>query len=509
MVEETQEDSSYRERITCDMKSKGLLDEYYVDTINIGSAEDLLRSEVQEHTLALKEHVGFRYVRFWRLFSKKLFIDVYLQEGEFNFSRLDSILDFLVEHDMKPHMELGFKPKRIHKNVESALLYLDYETKYIEPKQWGRLMEAFILHLNKRYGRKEVNTWRFELWFDEWENDRDAAIEKYFDLFDVTYEKVRKHSESISIGGCSLSLGYTTQNMHKDFLTMWAKRAYQPDYISVMSYAYVQGIENKEIYSKRNTDMSSLLHGLHKMKEDMKSCGFEHTNILVSEWNLTISDRNHINDTCFKAAYIMKNMIEVYGEVKGIGYFSGSDYLSEYYDSNTILYGGTGLLSKHTIFKPSAYAFSFLHKLYPNFIDKGKQYMLTSDGHTSYAIVCYNMKELNHNYYYTKEDRLDREHLWKYYENQEDMQLQFHLEDVEDGEYQIKIHRLNQTYGSVFDMWAELGFHTNLSSNDINYLKDHASPKLTIHRKRTSLACLSFDVTLETNEIMLIRISKL
>lgn len=494
--------------ISCSVTTQEKMNDVWSDMINIGSAEDLLRSEVQHHVVALHEQLGFRYIRFWRPFSKKLFIDVYLQEGEFNFTRLDSIFDFLVEHHMKPHIELGFKPKRIHKNVETALLYLDYETKYIEPMQWGRLIDAFLHHLIKRYGRAEVSTWRLELWFNEWEADVSESMGKYFALFDITYDMARKYSEGISVGGCGISLGYTL-NLNREFLAQWAKRKHKPDFLSVMSFAYVQGKENKEVYSKRNTDMSGLLHGLQMMKQEMQLTGFHDTKLIVSEWNLTISDRNHINDSCFKGAYIIKNMIDVYNEIDGIGYFCGSDYLSEYYDSNTMLYGGTGLISKDTIMKPSAYAYSFLHKLYPYYVDKGSQYIISSDRHNSYAIVCHHVKGLNHNYYYTREDKLDRENLWKYFEDQDSDTLRFDLQDVEDGSYQIKIRRVNEEHGSVLDMWAELGFHNNLSSGDIAYIQKHCSPKLFIQTQETMEGHLCFEITLEANEIALIRIGKL
>ena len=41
----------------------------------------------------------------------------------------------------------------------------------------------------------------------------------------------------------------------------------------------------------------------------MAESGIEETYpVYVTEWNLTISDRNYINDTCFKGAYVVKNI---------------------------------------------------------------------------------------------------------------------------------------------------------------------------------------------------------
>ena len=55
------------------------------DMINIGAAEDLLRSEIREHVIYLKEALQFHYVRFWNIFSKDMLIDISSGEEGYNF----------------------------------------------------------------------------------------------------------------------------------------------------------------------------------------------------------------------------------------------------------------------------------------------------------------------------------------------------------------------------------------------------------------------------------------
>ena len=80
---------------------------------------------------------------------------------------------------------------------------------------------------------------------------------------------------------------------------------------------------------------------------------------ILQNGNLTISDRNLINDSCFKGAYILKNYIDLIDRVEGMSYFVGSDRVSEYYDTEELLFGGTGLLTKDGIQKPAMFAFHF------------------------------------------------------------------------------------------------------------------------------------------------------
>ena len=46
------------------------------------------------------------------------------------------------------------------------------------------------------------------------------------------------------------------------------------------------------------------------MKKELEKLDFSIPELIISEWNLTISNRNRINDSCGLAAYIVKNCIE-------------------------------------------------------------------------------------------------------------------------------------------------------------------------------------------------------
>lgn len=477
--------------------------------INVGSAEELLKSEVREHILLLKEMLGFQYVRFWNLFSKELLIDITREEQEYNFSKLDSIMDFLMQHGMKPHIELGMKPKRILKNVQSALLIDHSNIGFVNLDQWLKVIHAMMRHLIRRYGRSEVNTWRMELWFDEEKWDQSAGTPEYCDLFNQTYEAIKKYSEKIEIGGCGLRLDYIEKNQNGfQFLKEWRSQRCQPDYLSILYYGYERGEINQDRYSKRSTDYNGMLHRVSNAVSILKKAGFEDKKIYITEWNLTISDRNYMNDTCFKGAYIVKNLLDLYGQVEETAYFLGSDRISEYYDSTVMLHGGTGLISKDGILKPAGFAFEFLNRLYPYYIGKNENCLITTDAHDSYGIVCHNQKALNYNYYFTQEDQIEKEHIWKYFENRDSLQLKLHLTHVENGVYQIKTYRINEQNGSVLSIWAEMEFESELSRNDIKYFKRSCEPKLTIQKCEAENQTLSLSITLEANEIAFIRIRK-
>ena len=473
--------------------------------MNFGAASDLLKSEVREHVILLKEALGFKYVRFWNLFLPEMLMDMKAEGADFNFARLDSVLDFLLQQGLKPHIELGLKPKWIMRNVQELVMAESSSTEFESVEQWSTALEAIIRHLVYRYGREEVNSWRMELWFDEKKWGQKETTEEYYERFNVTYRIIKKYCESLEVGGCGLRLDFNEKS-RISFLEGWNRQECRPDFISIIYYPYDRGEIEQDRYAKRNTNNENMKHRILHEKELFERIGLGDLKIYVTEWNLTASDRNYMNDSTFKGAYIIKNVLDLYGQVEDMGYHFGSDRISEYYDSSDMLHGGKGLISRDGILKPAGFAFEFLQRLYPYYVGNNEHYLISTDKHSSYGIVCHNQKVLSYNYFFAKEDEIEKEHLWKYFENRDILELDLVLEDVEDGSYQVKTHRINDQNGSALNIWAETEYEKELSRNDIKYFRRVCEPKLTIQKLEAKKGRLHLNIRLLPNEIAFIRI---
>lgn len=479
------------------------------DTINIGAAADLLKSEVRDHLAILADTLHFRYARFWNLFSKEMLIDPFAENGAYNFSRLDTILDALLGMGLKPHIELGVKPRRLYRTVQAAIIE-EAAAEELPHEVFRQFLSAMMRHLLRRYRRSELNTWRIELWFPEGAWGEQAAAAEYYTKFEILYQVVREYAEEMEVGGCGMRIGYMGgDGFEKEFLDGWARRPVYPDFLSFLCYAYRRGEIDGDRYSRRSMDNENLAHVIHKAREFMEQAGFGGRKLYVTEWNLSISDRNYINDSCFKGAYILKNALDTYGQVDMLAYFLGSDSVSEHYDSDGPLYGGCGLLSKDGVMKAAGYAFRFLSWLYPHFAGKGENYLVTTDRHDSYAIVCHNQKMLNHRYYLSREDEIQREDIWKYFDDRDALALTLRLTGVADGTYQVKTYQINEQAGDALQTWGELGYERELSRNDIQYLKRMCGPKLTIQTLEAQDGVLPLKLRLEANEIRFVRVRRL
>lgn len=475
--------------------------------INVGSAQALLKSEVQEHIILLREAFGFEYVRFWNVFSKELLLDWNRSDDRYNFSKLDSILDFLLQQGLKPHIELGMKPVRFLNNVQE-MLYEEEEQGFADPKKWERILNIMMQHLVHRYGRSELDTWRMEVWFEERKWGTEGAAEAYYELFNITYRTIKRYSEKLAVGGCGIRMDFR-ENSRSQFFKGWKQQPCQPDYISICYFSYERGEIEQDIYSKRSTDNECMKHRVMHEKKLIEKAGMGEIPVYITEWNLTASARNYINDSCFKGAYIIKNVLDLYGQAEDMGFFLGSDRTSEYYDSGMMLHGGTGILSKDGILKPAGFAFDFLRRLYPYYIGRGENYLISTDQHDSYGIVCHNQRKLSYNYYFTKEDEIEKEHLWKYFEDRNGLELNLKLTDAAEGIYQMKTYRINEQNGSVLNIWKELDYEEELSRNDIKYFRRVCEPKLSIQKCEPVDGVLDVQIQMQPNEIAFVRIRRI
>lgn len=116
--------------------------------------------------MLLKEALNFEYVRFWNIFSPRLLIRVDDENQEYNFSKLDAIIDFLIRCGVKPFIELGQKPKRVQRSVKSILIYDEEPPVFTKLSQWESVLREMMRHMIMRYGRAEVAAWKFEMWYD-------------------------------------------------------------------------------------------------------------------------------------------------------------------------------------------------------------------------------------------------------------------------------------------------------------------------------------------------------
>lgn len=491
-----------------DVRDALLLPQNWRKMINIGSATDLLRFDVRDQIVYLKQKLGFEYVRFWNILSDEMMIELDERKTKYNFNDLDKIFDFLIGIGLKPYMEIGFKQKEIYENLNRKIVDVlnKHQIRIIE-KNKG-FFEELIKHLVKRYGTQEVGTWYVELEKNSEERVRVNA-DKYFDEFEIVAGIFKNYVPNLRIGGGGFCLNYLDREFEQ-ILDEWKKRKIKPDFLSLYSYPYIA--DEELIAAGRNpysSDESFLNNQIKQAKEIMQQSGLALPEFHVTEWSYTLSNRNILNDSCFKAAYVMKNLIQNCLEADVIGYWVATDIFSDYLDTKQILFGGCGLVTKDTIRKPAFFAYQFLNMSGKYILGRDKYALISFDGKKAFTICCHNYKHFNFRYYLINENEIEVEHQDRLFEDHETRQMHFKINHVNNGSYQVKIYSVNNEYGNIQKEWKQVGYYDDLNLQEMEYLKSITQPKIFMRQTEVENGVLEIETVLNSQEIQGISITEL
>lgn len=471
--------------------------------INAGSAVDMMSYNLREHLLLAQRELGIRYIRFWDIFSQDMYFVGDIEKDEFNFGKLDNILDFLIENRMLPFIELGEKPRRIQRTVSDFIVSPDNRTVFQSYEERLRGLEALMEHLLGHYGEKQVSQWKFEIWDDRREETAQNR-QPYNRLFQDTRDIIKKYIPKAQVGGAGRHLGWFHSHTVEG-IRQWIDEGIYPDFLTYSYFPYSAGEFNREIYSKRKTDEDNLRITLEELQEELAKSGFPTREIYITDWNGTISDRNFTNDSCWKAAWMMKSYFDAVGKVDALAYNCLSDCISQHYDTQGILNGCRGALSKDGIEKPSFHAMRFMGLLSPWMIQKGKDYMITTDRSQKIAVACHNFKERNYLYYLKPENEMGPEDQYRFFDDQDGKKVRFRLHQLPNGWYLQKTYVFNREHGSVLDEWMKMECMKNLRRDEEEYLKRASIPEITLQKFEVTDGSIEREWYLQAHEIRVVQ----
>ena len=120
--------------------------------------------------------------------------------------------------------------------------------------------------------------------------------------------------------------------------------------------------------------------------------------------------------------------------------------------------------------------------------------------------MCHNYKALSENYINIEEDEIQIKDLDYYLEDTENLRSKFVLNNVQNGDYQIKTYYINQEYGSVQDLWKRLDLSTSMESEEIEFIKQHANPNMEMQQVHVDNEQLEIEYVLKPMEVRLVEI---
>ncbi|WP_250037684.1 GH39 family glycosyl hydrolase [Paractinoplanes maris] len=271
----------------------------------------------EELTGALRrvhDELGVRTVRAHHILGDD--VGVYREDGGepvYDFSRVDRIYDTVRSLGMTPVVEFGYMPRDLAR--EPSQTVFTHRGVISPPRDWDRwydLIRAFTAHVVDRYGLDEVRSrWWFEVW-----NEPDLSVfwpgtpEEYRRLHELTARAVHDVDPGLRVGGP-------------------ASAAVGADFVSTHVYG-------------------TLPLDLRPLAGDRP--------LLWTEWGVTATHGNPINDSVFAAAFLLDGMRSAAGRVDALAPWVAGDHVEELGRPAKLFHGGFGLLTVGNLAKPKFWA---------------------------------------------------------------------------------------------------------------------------------------------------------
>lgn len=500
------------------VRQKGfLLHHTFKTTASIAKAKQILSAENQEMLRLLQKKIGFTY-----LYSHGLLDDdmmIYSEDAKgnpkFSFSYLDMAFDFLFSIRLKPFMNLTYMPKLLAKTPERK----QYHTESIislpnDMEKWTLLIRTMINHLISRYSYEEVTSWPFSLW-----NLPDSPLhmfgfehtDEFMYFYQRTYHTIKEILPDCRFGTPSL-LPHTVSsgNWLYNFLEYCKIHNCMPDYLNFHFYTSAIGVDTREIMSAEHLQYyknpDALKDHIYRLVNHLKQDSIKFEYLYMNEWNSTLSHRDLLNDTAYKASFLAKNILENYDRLDSFCYWSLSDSNEEMFLSHNLFHGGLGMFTYNGICKSPFFALSLLARLGDHLIGRGDGYFITKKGNT-YQIILYYYQ--HYSPLYADGELFDMTLTNRYtpFPEEQSKRVTLALCDLSENKYLLTHTILNREHGSSYDKWIELGALPLQTQDETDYLKSISIPCIKKQAVQTESNTLTITCTLKPHEVRFIEVN--
>lgn len=476
------------------------------EAICLGIASELQDSRMQQQIAFAKKELQFNYGRILGIFASDM---CYRKEHAAyisNYTHIDNVLDFLVSQKIRPVIGLDNKPRSVLKGINEFVCEKKSEEIFKDIRECTEVLDDFLRHIISRYGMAETENWIFDCWWDEFYENTMGIQGEFTEVFDAICGTIKRRIPGAAVGGCGLSPAINEQKF-KDLFHRWIMMKMKPDFISINLFPYsrLENVEMLQGMRRLNTD-EYYQSEISRCRNMFNSVGWGDMPLYVSEWNMSMSQRNYFNDTCGKAALMARLMTHLEDSVDFAAYLWLSDYTGMYIDSGKFLNGGMGLLTAAGVPKPAFYAIKFMGLLGNILIHREKYDLITSVNGREFRILCFNAKDLCYKYYTSEENKISGQVQEDIFDNQDLLELNLTLEDVPDGEWKIKEYRMAPWRNCILEAWQEMGEPDDPDFEDICYLKHVCVPTVKQARMKTQNGRLVIQQSLRAQEIKFIRI---
>lgn len=476
--------------------------------INVGFVHDILNANNQYHIVYLAKGLGFKYARIWMVFNTKTMVSDGKTIGNYNFDMIFEALDFMVENHIKPWLDFTNRPYANVRNSDETVWFEDIRVKFEDKRVWQDMYKAFFKNIVRRYGEKEVSTWKFEIGLEGFHKSYDDFyLSDDFSFTDMYsyFSKLLKEIVPEAQVGYSAGAGIADERNFESILRSLTECMFPPDFVSVLMFPYEPNMGrnggNSDGGFIRSKDTEFVKNELARIYAVMDRLKLDRNKVIVSEWNLTASNSNFLNDSSFRGCVLLNDVINFAKDVDVFGIWMSTDWLCNSFNTRNVINGGGGLLTKDTIRKPVYFAIDMLNKLGTKVVQRGENYIVTRVATDEYRIICFNPVWYSIDYFINAENQSRVDEVKNYFDLSAKKKFTLKLEGVgENTWYIVKRRSVNESHGSIIGEWGRFGNDSHLERSDIKYLQEMCVPGITRTKIMTQGNTLTLDIEMEAEE---------
>ncbi|MBO0451812.1 helix-turn-helix domain-containing protein [Candidatus Enterococcus murrayae] len=460
------EPNNDRHEVTVVMdQGRELLTPYWFNLLNLGSISKIFDNGLNKQIQELKKEMPFKTAR--------VFLDNQLTVNPTFFIE-EKALDFLISHDFR------------------LMLVIDYRD-IAENSRFDEYFEKFLTHFINRYGIKSIRNTTFELLYNTYFTSEKAK--KYAALFN----KLAAILDKLKLSGNLLGPGLQMDNEGENLL-QFLKENQQLRRLTLTIAPYSIEKYGNKLYINRKSDTSYILQQYELAKRIGRTQGIE--NIMITSWKDGLNEYSTLNDSSYRGASILKNMIDVYGRIESLPIDQPFDLMLPV-TSNAPLTGMPGLITKGGVKKASYYSLKFLNKLDRYFLYKDETILVSRSDDHYLQMVCHNCKRPNYKFYSQEDEGVLTDQIDELFEDSDPKRVKVTINGIKNGQYILKSREISEGQGSCLSVFHEMGFE-NLSffgRDELDYLLSASKPIIRGQQLTADNHCLEIEIEMQPNEI--------
>ena len=454
-------DEQMNKHYTANLKAEEAFQNNMAFCIGTGRMGLALQEEYQQQMRLVQDEIGFSHIRGHGLFCDD--VGIYwpvtdwkgnvLEDGYYNFTYLDRIMDNYLKVGLKPFLELGFMPSKMASGTQTIFYWKGNTTPPKDYDKWAALIKALLNHLCERYGADEVATWPVEVWNEPnlpgfWEN---ADLQEYLKLYDVSVQAVKDVLPQMRVGGPAVCGGARCMEFITTFLDHCRDNKVPVDFVTRHIYMGQEPSRDKRYLYHEMCRPEKSIKEAEETRQVIDSYpefkGFE---LHITEYNTSYNPFCPTHDTVYNAALIAGLLAKLGDTCASYSYWTFGDVFEEGGVPERIFHGGFGLVANGMVRKPTYWTFEFFKKL------EGKLILRTDD--------CLFVKT-------------DKGHIrgvmWNFEKEEIDMKVE--LPSLK-GKWGMVSRTVDMDNGNPLKIWHEMGEPASLSETQLKILRQSDMP---------------------------------